>query len=113
VKPGASLASCGLGQMRADATPFVVGQIRRVSSALHGAERRPPPRSLSTFQTVSGRRILRSSRVQSSRKLARRGFELAALGEQRCSLGGIMPVGMVSPSRTGEMRRTDETINHH
>src|SRR5215207_8133407 len=39
--------------MRTDAAPFVVGQIRRVSPALHGAERRPPSRPPSTFQTVS------------------------------------------------------------
>src|ERR671921_1929809 len=39
--------------MRADATPFVVGQIRRVSLALHSAERRPFSHPLSTFQTVS------------------------------------------------------------
>src|SRR5215210_3908320 len=41
--------------MRTDATPFVVGQIRRVSPALHGAQRRPPSRPPSTFQTVSER----------------------------------------------------------
>src|SRR5829696_2386481 len=39
--------------MRTDATPFIVGQIRRVSFALHSAERRPPEHPLSTFQTVS------------------------------------------------------------
>src|SRR5215210_1074993 len=39
--------------MRTDATPFVVGQIRRVSPALHEAERRPPSRPPSTYQTVS------------------------------------------------------------
>ena len=38
--------------MWADATPFVVGQIRRVSPALHGEQRRPPSRRPSTFQTV-------------------------------------------------------------
>ncbi len=45
--------SCGLGKMRSDATPFGVGQIRRVSPILHSAERRPPSRPPSTFQTVS------------------------------------------------------------
>jgi hypothetical protein len=54
VNPGASL-SCGAGQVRADTTPFVVGQIRGVSSALHGAQRRPTSRPPSTFQTVSSR----------------------------------------------------------
>src|SRR5918994_183469 len=49
---------CGLGKMRTDATPFVVGQIRRVSPALHGTERRPPSRPPSTFQTVSRRVLL-------------------------------------------------------
>src|SRR5918993_3376687 len=44
--------------MWADAAPFVVGQIRRVSLALHSAERRPPSGPLSTFQTVSRRLIL-------------------------------------------------------
>src|SRR5215211_1150016 len=39
--------------MWADATPLVVGQIRGVSFALHSAERRPPSRPASTFQTVS------------------------------------------------------------
>src|SRR5215217_5181079 len=43
--------------MRTDATPFFVREIRRVSPALHGAQRRPPSRAPSTFQTVS----LRSS----------------------------------------------------
>src|SRR5918999_3391448 len=60
VQPRTSLP-CGLRKMWADAMPFIVGQIRRVSPALHGAQRRPPSRSLSTFQTVSGRGILGSS----------------------------------------------------
>src|ERR687890_1748994 len=52
MNPRASLP-CGARQMWADATPFGVGQIRRVSFALHSAERRPPSRLMSTFQTVS------------------------------------------------------------
>src|SRR5919112_5277899 len=49
--------ACGLGKMRTEATtPFVVGQIRRVSPpALHRAKRRPPSHPPSTFQTVSER----------------------------------------------------------
>src|SRR5215218_10539100 len=52
MKPGTSL-SRGFGQMRSDATPFFVGQIRGVNGALHGAQRRPPSPWPSTFQTVS------------------------------------------------------------
>jgi len=52
VKAGAS-PPCGPRTMQVDATPFAVGQLRRVSPALHGAERRPPSRPPSTFQTVS------------------------------------------------------------
>src|SRR5215218_2509289 len=43
--------------MRSDATPFVIGQIRRVSLALHSAERRQTSRSLRSFQTVSLERL--------------------------------------------------------
>jgi hypothetical protein len=42
-----------LGKMRADAKPFVVGQIGGVSPALHGAQRRSPTRWPITFQTPS------------------------------------------------------------
>src|SRR5215204_6153831 len=47
--------------MGADAPPFVVGQIRGISPALHSTERRPPLCSRRSFQTVSRREILRSS----------------------------------------------------
>jgi hypothetical protein len=57
MKSRASL-SCGLGKMRAEATPLVVGQIRGVSLVIHGTERRPPSRPPSTFQTVSLRSTL-------------------------------------------------------
>src|SRR5215203_5144083 len=50
--------------MRADATPLVVGQIRGVSFALHSAERRPPSRPASSFQTVSlGTRVNKAASV--------------------------------------------------
>src|SRR3712207_3444625 len=49
--------------MRSDAKPFVVGQIRGVSSALHGAELRLPSRPPSTFQTVSLERLSGKSLV--------------------------------------------------
>src|SRR5215217_7675310 len=55
--------------MRTDATPFIVGQIRRVSFALHSAERRPPEHPLSTFQTVSRRVLLGNSGHKKSRGL--------------------------------------------
>src|ERR687898_364650 len=58
--------------MRTDATPLVVGQIRGVSSALHGAERRPPSRQSSIFQTVSSGNsplwIYRRGRVMGKRR---------------------------------------------
>src|SRR5215208_2812631 len=60
MKPRASLPRV-FGKMRADTVPFIVGQIRGISLAVHGAKLRPPSRSPSTFQTVSGRGILRSS----------------------------------------------------
>src|SRR5215204_2697685 len=59
MKPRASLPRV-FGKMRADTAPFVVGQIRGISLAVHGAKRRPPSRSPSTFQTVSRRGILGS-----------------------------------------------------
>src|SRR5215210_5751795 len=50
-----------LGKMRADATPLVVGQIRGVLSVVvHSAERRPPSRPPSTFQTVSRETVWKS-----------------------------------------------------
>src|SRR5215207_989534 len=52
MKPGASLPRV-FGKMRADTAPFIVGQIRGISLAVHGAKLRPPSRSPSTFQTVS------------------------------------------------------------
>src|SRR5215207_9845997 len=68
MKPGASLPRV-FGKMRADTAPFIVGQIRGISLAVHGAKLRPPSRSPSTFQTVSRSRILRSwtSVLRSSR----------------------------------------------
>src|SRR5829696_7618896 len=54
--------------MRTDATPFIVGQIRRVSFALHSAERRPPEHPLSTFQTVSRGVLLGNSEGYKGRK---------------------------------------------
>jgi hypothetical protein len=54
MRSGASFSG-GLGQMGADAPPFLVGQIRGVSPALHGAERKPPSCSPRSFQTVSPR----------------------------------------------------------
>src|SRR5215204_1924464 len=52
MEPGAPFFG-GFGKIRADATPFLIGQIRRVSLALHSAERRQTSRSLRSFQTVS------------------------------------------------------------
>src|SRR5215208_6960377 len=52
MKPRASLPRV-FGKMRADTVPFIVGQIRGISLAVHGAKLRPPSRSPSTFQTVS------------------------------------------------------------
>jgi hypothetical protein len=52
MKPGAPFSG-GFGKMRADATPFLIGQIRRVSLALHSAERRQTSCSSRSFQTVS------------------------------------------------------------
>jgi hypothetical protein len=52
MKPRASLPRV-FGKMRADTAPFIVGQIRGISLAVHGAKLRPPSRSPSTFQTVS------------------------------------------------------------
>src|SRR5215204_2194697 len=69
MKPGASLPRV-FGKMRADTAPFIVGQIRGISLAVHGAKLRPPSRSPSTFQTVSRRGILRSSQARSSKKFA-------------------------------------------
>jgi hypothetical protein len=75
VKPGASLP-CGTRQMRTDATPFIVGQIRRVSFALHSAERRPPEHPLSTFQTVSlGSPMNKPTRVRSYKDRPKAGVQ--------------------------------------
>jgi hypothetical protein len=49
--------------MRTDAAPFVVGQIRGVSPALHGTERRPPSLPLTIFQTVSEGSFSETQRV--------------------------------------------------
>jgi hypothetical protein len=52
VQPGAPISG-GFGKMRADAKPFLIGQIRGVSLALHRAERRQTSSSPRSFQTVS------------------------------------------------------------
>jgi hypothetical protein len=49
--------------MRADTVPFIVGQIRGISLAVHGAKLRPPSRSPSTFQTVSLRTPVNKPRL--------------------------------------------------
>src|SRR5215218_3100066 len=63
--------------MRADAMPFVVGQIRRVSPALHEAERRPPSRPPSTFQPVSRDCLKTQDRCRTE---ASRGYETRQRG---------------------------------
>jgi hypothetical protein len=60
MKPRASLPRV-FGKMRADTVPFIVGQIRGISLAVHGAKLRPPSRSPSTFQTVSRRISMKMS----------------------------------------------------
>src|SRR5918993_5165841 len=56
MKPGAPFSG-GFGKMRADAKPFLIGQIRGVSLALHSAERRQPSCTPRSFQTVSGETV--------------------------------------------------------
>ena len=86
MKPRASLPRV-FGKMRADTVPFIVGQIRGISLAVHGAKLRPPSRSPSTFQTVSLRtRVNRGvGALAGTPRQVKRDFRYSAIVEMRSS----------------------------
>src|SRR5918997_3152141 len=97
MKPGASLSRV-FGEMRADTAPFFVGQIRGVSLALHGTERRSPSPPPSTFQTVS-----LGSRVNRARKRAGANSSLGPMVLCETPSCGALLLGSCHRSRRGEL----------
>jgi hypothetical protein len=71
--------SRGIGQPRADAAPFIVGQICGISLAFHSSERRSPSHPPSTFQTVSPRTRVNRPPIRESNTDGRRPHALARI----------------------------------
>src|SRR5918994_5423642 len=95
---------CGLGKMRTNATPFVVGQIRRVSPALHGAERRPPSRQ---------RALSRQSQKGCSRKLLYCLVYRYALGPRLSTASRLYRVGPLIQLATRSYMPHDWMVMQH